>query len=234
MATSGRFERHLEQIESAAKDISSMRFSKPGTFTNSQVNRPPITSLIRDTSPYERVLFSSPSASSSSQESFAQRVPMLSTKSTLLGSLLDGDVMHQVRSAVRTAHLKGEIDVELLLQGAENLARIYPTPGLDDKIGNLREKYHDLQSSVLLHEELVTAQRTQLDLQRGVADQLGPLERPLETTTHVLNAVTDADIGAEEIAIQQLEARRLEVESEIRDLDRRLGSLVPSKGIQRI
>ncbi|KAF3912930.1 hypothetical protein AA313_de0209564 [Arthrobotrys entomopaga] len=224
MAVSGRFERHLEQIEAAAKDISSMRFSKPGTFTNSQVHKPPITSLIRDTSPYERVLFSP----SSNESSFSQKSPMLSTKSTLLGSLLDGNVMHQMRSAVNTSHLKGDIDVELLLQGAKNLARIYPTPGLEDRIEHLRAKHHDLQSSISLHEELVTAQRTQLDLQRGAADQHVEFENTVEITTTLQNTITDTDIEAEEIAIQQLEARRLEMESEIKDLDRKLGEIMQS------
>ncbi|EPS40323.1 hypothetical protein H072_5881 [Dactylellina haptotyla CBS 200.50] len=225
MAVSGRFERHLEQIEAAAADISSMRFSEPGTFTNSQVNKPPITSLIRDTSPYERVLFSS-----SNQPSFASRGPMLSAKSTLLSTLLDGTVMHQVRSAVSTAHLKGDVDVELLLQGAENLARIYPTPGLDDKIEHLRAKYNDLQSSVLLHEELVTAQRTQLDLQRGAADHHDEFEQHSKITQSLQSSITEAEIEAEELAIQQLDMRRVQVESDIRDLDRRLGGIMPSKG----
>ncbi|KAK6352680.1 hypothetical protein TWF730_009493 [Orbilia blumenaviensis] len=219
MAVSTRFERHLHQIEEAANDISSMSFSKPGIFTNSQVARPPITSLIRDTSPYERVLFSSPS-----NDGFAERPSTLSTKPGLLGSLLDGNLVHQVQSTVRIAQLKGDIDVELLLRGAEDLARIYPVPGLDDRIERLRARYQDLISSVSLHEELVAAQRTQLDLQRG-ASKDDFIRQPKETkpTQHTL---MKSDIQAEEMAIRQLEARKFEMESEIRELDRKLtGSL---------
>ncbi|KAK6347017.1 hypothetical protein TWF696_007105 [Orbilia brochopaga] len=231
MAISGRFERHLQQIEAAAKDISSMHFSPPGIFTNSQVTKPPITSLIRDTSPYERVLFSPPS--SSTRGNFGpQTVASSSNKSALLGSLLDGNVIHQMRSAMSTAHLKGEVDVELLLHGAENLARIYLTPGLNERIQTLRERYKDLRSSVTLHEELVAAQRTQLDLQRRVTDQHHELNEDLSPHTQQ-PAVTPSSIQAEEIAIRQLEARRLEIESEIRELDRRLGGMLPPSSFQR-
>ncbi|KAF3926743.1 hypothetical protein ABW21_db0206628 [Orbilia brochopaga] len=231
MAVSGRFERHLEQIEAAAKDISSMRFSPPGTFTNSQVTKPPITSLIRDTSTYERVLFSQPPSSTRGQ--FApQAIASASNKSALLGSLLDGNVMHQMRSAVSTAHLKGEVDVELLLHGAENLARIYLTPGLDERIQTLRERYKDLRSSVALHEELVAAQRTQLDLQRGATDQHHDLkDDPIIRITQQ-SVVTIDSIQAEETAISDLEARRLEIESEIREIDRRLGGMLPPSSFQ--
>ncbi|KAK6339500.1 hypothetical protein TWF718_008908 [Orbilia javanica] len=223
MTTSSRFERHLSQIEEAANDISSMHFSKPGIFTNSQVSRPPITSLIRDTSPYERVLFSS-----TSNEGFAEGPSARSAKPVLLGSLLDGNFVHQVQSTVRTAQLKGDIDVEMLLRGAEDLARIYPIPGLDGRIEQLRAKYQDLLSSVALHEELVAAQRTQLDLQRGTTKN-DFIRKPKEPKPKKSHTSTKADIQAEETAIRQLEARKFEMESEIRELDRRLTGSISSK-----
>ncbi|KAK6498578.1 hypothetical protein TWF481_011163 [Arthrobotrys musiformis] len=222
MAVSSRFERHLLQIEEAANDISSMRFSKPGIFTNSQVTRPPITSLIRDTSPYERVLFSS-----NSNEGFTDSPSKLSSKPGLLGSLLDGNLVHQVQSTVRTNQLKGDVDVELLLRGAEDLARIYPIPGLDDRIDQLRARYQDLLSSVTLHEELVAAQRTQLDLQRGVVKD-DPIRKPKQPKPSQ-HSLTKANIQAEEIAIRQLEARKFEMESEIRELDRKLTESISSQ-----
>ncbi|KAK6514144.1 hypothetical protein TWF506_008561 [Arthrobotrys conoides] len=221
-ASSSRFERHLHQIEEAATDISSMRFSKPGIFTNSQVTRPPITSLIRDTSPYERVLFSS-----ASNEGFKEGPSALSSKPGLLGSLLDGNLVHQVQSTVKTAQLKGDVDVEMLLHGAEDLARIYPIPGLDDRIEQLRSRYQDLLSSVILHEELVVAQRTQLDLQRGSTK--GEYIRKVKEPKAAKHTLTKADIQAEEIAIKHLEARKFEMESEIRELDRRLTGAIASK-----
>ncbi|KAF3081096.1 hypothetical protein TWF569_001225 [Orbilia oligospora] len=211
-----KFERHLSQIEEAANDISSMRFSKPGIFTNSQVARPPITSLIRDTSPYERVLFSS-----TLNEEFTERPSALPAKSGLLGSLLDGNFVHQVQSTVKTAQLKGDVDVEMLLQGAEDLARIYPIPGLDERIEQLRSRYQDLFSSVALHEELVAAQRAQLDLQRGTTKG-GLIVHKAKAPKATRDTSTKAEIQDEEIAIGQLEVRKFEMESEIRELDRRL------------
>lgn len=165
--------------------------------------------------------------SSTSNEGFTEAPSALSTKPGLLGSLLDGNLVHQVQSTVRTAQLKGDIDVEMLLRGAEDLARIYPIPGLDDKIEQLRARYQDLLSSVTLHEELVAAQRTQLDLQRGTTkDDFIRKPKEPKPTRHTL---TKADIQAEEIAIKQLEARKLEMESEIRELDCKLTGLIPSK-----
>ena len=90
-----------------------------GKFTlQSQVDPPPIVSLIRDTEQHERALFTLPSSTMSSKNSLAPR------RSTAVGTVLGGDMAEQLRGVTRAAQTKGEVDVEMLLEGAEKLVNV--------------------------------------------------------------------------------------------------------------
>ncbi|KAM3497244.1 hypothetical protein MY11210_009710 [Beauveria gryllotalpidicola] len=55
-----RLSPHLEQISYSCQGIDSLPFPPPKIFTNALLSAPDITSLIRDTEPHERALFSVP------------------------------------------------------------------------------------------------------------------------------------------------------------------------------
>ena len=154
---------HLEQISLSATairdlpfvtilkfqiNLTSTRFPKPKIFTNALLKSHDITSLIRDTEPHERALFTfTPSRqntfdprSSSTHENAPYkyghgidgRLPGPGTgsypsslRSTTVRTLLGGEVLEQIRkSNIKEALERTDVDVELLLEGAEKLCGV--------------------------------------------------------------------------------------------------------------
>ena len=132
---------HLEQISLCANSISDLPFPKPKIFTNALLFTNDITSLIRDTQQHERALFhlappplpksgssefAGPAASSAPQTqsrrttTYGARQP----KSKVVAAVLGGDMYSKTRSTNATGRQKGDLDVELLLQGAEKLVAV--------------------------------------------------------------------------------------------------------------
>lgn len=132
---------HLEQISLCATSIADLPFPKPKIFTNALLSSHDITSLIRDTEQHERALFhlappplpkvgssdfANTGASATSQHrdrranTYAGRQP----KSKVVAAVLGGDLYSQTRSTNTAGRQKGDLDVELLLHGAEKLSNV--------------------------------------------------------------------------------------------------------------
>ncbi|KAI4257565.1 MAG: hypothetical protein LQ352_001630 [Teloschistes flavicans] len=141
-------ENHLEQISLSAAAIAELPFPPPKKFTNALLRSQDITALIRDTEAHERALFkfapsdsasipnhpSVPrrtiaygpgSGSGSEQVSNGVRVTgafrQNSAVSTLLGNQLEEQLKNDGGQAGKE---RGEVDVNLLLEGAERLGAI--------------------------------------------------------------------------------------------------------------
>lgn len=131
---------HLDQISLCASSISDLPFSRPKQFTNALLTHHDITALIRDTEAHERALFSIapppvPSKSqiqqiSSTFTTSASRSATAGTQTrpprrhTAVAAVLGGDLYRKTRSGHSGKQAKGDIDVELLLRGAEKLCRV--------------------------------------------------------------------------------------------------------------
>lgn len=143
---------HLDQISLCANSIASLPFPGPKIFTNALLATNDITALIRDTEQHERALFhlappplpksgsgnfaestySAPAAGISGagagagrrQTTYGQRQP----RNKAVAAVLGGHLYQQTRSAGGESGGKlggkGEIDVDVLLQGAEKLAGV--------------------------------------------------------------------------------------------------------------
>lgn len=138
--TSSLLSSHLDQISLCAASISDLPFSRPKQFTNALLTHHDITALIRDTEAHERALFSIapppvPSKSQIQQISSAFSVPASRSltasnpprpprRHTAVAAVLGGDLYRKTRSGHSAKQTKGEIDVELLLRGAEKLCRV--------------------------------------------------------------------------------------------------------------
>jgi len=109
----------------------------------------------------------------------------------------------------------GEVDVEVLLMGAERLLGVYHIPGAGERIHRARERYDHLTESLENYEALVEAQRQQLDLLQGPEPEEAEEEE-------VGEEVTDEMLAAEEEEIRELEERKAELEERIRNVDRRM------------
>lgn len=132
---------HLEQISLCSTSIADLPFPGPKAFTNALLSPThDITALIRDTESHERALFhlappplpakASDSASSAiSQPHAARRATGYTArqpKNKAVAAVLGGDLYQKTRSAnVEAAGKgKGEMDVDVLLEGAEKLAAV--------------------------------------------------------------------------------------------------------------
>ncbi|KAL9613246.1 MAG: hypothetical protein Q9167_002206 [Letrouitia subvulpina] len=136
---------HLEQISLSAATIAALPFPPPKAFTEALVNPHDITALIRDTEAHERILFTAASdkgTSTINSSSFRRSIhhtnrnkgDLLSgasnvirppRKNTAVATLLGVELGERLRKeGTQDSKERGEVDVELLLKGAEKLCSI--------------------------------------------------------------------------------------------------------------
>ena len=132
---------HLEQISLCAASIAELPFPGPKIFTNALLSNPEITSLIRDTQQHEHALFHlappplpgkglnsdfSSTGNAAAQTggrratTYAGRPP----KNKAVAAVLGGDLYMKTRRTDMSGRQKGEMDVEMLLHGAEKLSAV--------------------------------------------------------------------------------------------------------------
>ncbi|KAF2234206.1 DASH complex, subunit Spc34 [Viridothelium virens] len=246
---------HLEQISLCAASIAELPFPQPKIFTNALLHPHDITALIRDTEVHERALFTMPppaptpkaqdpsgrrqTAFGGSQTPSASRAPR---RNTAVAAVLGGDMVERLRrgggGGVGTglgprpadSRNKGEVDVELLLEGAEKLCGVYPISGATEKIATLRRRHQQLASSIEYYEEEVAQQTAQLNRMNrpaefeddGFDEDAGGGEEGIEHTT----AFTVEDMQREEEEIKELERKKQGLEDRVSGMEKDLGGLM--------
>lgn len=132
---------HLEQIALCSQSIADLPFPPPKQFTNALLSAHDITALIRDTEAHERALFhlappSLPSRSSDFATSVSSAAPAArratayggarQPRSRAVAAVLGGDLYQKTRQTPSNTagRIKGDIDVNVLLEGAEKLAGV--------------------------------------------------------------------------------------------------------------
>ncbi|KAF7886770.1 uncharacterized protein EAF02_003417 [Botrytis sinoallii] len=241
-------ERHLEQIALSADSIASLPFPPPQIFTNALLSNQDITALIRDTEPHERALFSVPPPPPPPTQIAPEPKPSKSRRQTVfnvtsgevapasgpngraprrntaVAAVLGAELHSQVR---KTETGKGEIDIEVLLKGAEKLNGVYPVQGVPERIRGLRSRYAQLRESVKRHEQKVQKQTRELermnrgnDTESGEEDNQQVNEEPSEIE------ITDEDLRREEGEIRELEMKKKALEERVTGMERDLGGLL--------
>lgn len=112
-------------------------FPPPKRFTNALLRFHDITALIRDTEAHERALFSvAPSGSQRRSTAYGSKIDRDKFASgnaflrqrrqySAVATILGGELGEQLRNeGMRSGTDRGEVDVELLLQGAEKLSGV--------------------------------------------------------------------------------------------------------------
>ncbi|OXV07688.1 hypothetical protein Egran_04548 [Elaphomyces granulatus] len=241
-------ESHLEQITLSANAISELPFPPPKIFTNALLNAPDITTLIRDTEAHERALFSiDPSAkplkpaprratrrttifpAEPETESLADRLASVRGRRppSVVARVLGGDMLEEIKRSVgaSASALRGEINVEVLLRGAEMLCHVYPITGAAEKISTLRYRYQEVSDSIAQLEARVAKNAAQLDrLNRSYGDPDDDRE-PFEIRQPDTVDITDEDIERELDEIHELEQKKRVLEDRVTGLERDLGGL---------
>ena len=147
-------ENHLEQIALSAAAIADLpsvkvlgpssavanetRFPPPKIFTNALLHPHDITTLIRDTEAHERALFTvvppeqTPHESNTRKSTVFNLEPSKSSTSSYkgprstsaVGRILGVDLMNQIGKGLGNGRDRTEVDVEVLLRGAEKLCAV--------------------------------------------------------------------------------------------------------------
>ncbi|CAG8980783.1 hypothetical protein HYALB_00010688 [Hymenoscyphus albidus] len=226
--------RHLEQIALSADSIATLPFPPPKIFTNALLSTPDITSLIRDTEPHERALFSVPhpqpppsilpsekptsrrqtifnvaAGEVTTSSTSTSRVPR---RNTAVAAVLGAELHTEVR---KTERGRGEVDVEVLLRGVEKLNAVYGVDGVEGRVRDVRARYGRLRGSVEFFERKVER------LTRG-SDEEEMEGDGGDESVHV----TEEDLRREEEEIRELEGRKRDLEERVSGMERDLGGLL--------
>lgn len=154
----------------------------------------------------------------------ASRAPR---RNTAVAAVLGPDLNSEIRKN-ENPH-KGELDVEVLLRGAEKLGEVYVMDGAKEKIGQLRSRHARLQASLHRYEQKVVKQTRELEKMNRQGDWDG--ESPDEDIQDDVDAedttlVTDDLLRQEEEEIRELERKKRELEDRVTGMERDLGGLL--------
>ncbi|THC93354.1 hypothetical protein EYZ11_007180 [Aspergillus tanneri] len=241
-------ESHLEQIMLSSNAIADLPFPPPRIFTNALLGSHDITALIRDTETHERALFQvDPSVQSINPsqrrptkrgttlptegegESMASRIYSArnNKNQSAVARVLGSDMMEEIKRSAGTSVSgpRNEVNLEVLLKGAEILCNVYPVPGAQEKIASLRYRHELLADSILQLEERVAKNTTELEqMSRSYGDAydyntIGPSQSDGAD-------VADADIEREIEEIRELERKKRRLENHVNGMEQDLGELM--------
>ena len=227
-----------------------IRFPPPKIFTNALLGNHEITTLIRDTEPYERALFSlDPNATRSSSRSASARVNGVSTvdrgvhgrksiyptrpsiKQSAVARVLGPDMLREIQqSSGSAAKGKSGVNIEVLLQGAERLCEAYAVQGAPDKIAAIRKRHQQISTSVDDYQERVSIQQSKFErYQSGSGYGVDDHGNDLIDVADTLNSApsyTEHDFQTEEAEIKDLEAKKKALEARVAGMEKDLGGLM--------
>ncbi|KAH8903261.1 DASH complex, subunit Spc34 [Coniochaeta sp. PMI_546] len=241
---------HLEQISFSCQGIDSLPFPPPKIFTNALLSNHDITSLIRDTEAHERALYSVPPppppivAPKKEAEPPKRRQTVFNVadgavttgppstrrprQHTAVAAVLGGDLHAQiVRRGKAEDGTKGDVDVEVLLRGAEKLCTVYPLPGAKERISSLRQRYAHQSNTLAYYEARVEEQSEALG--RMNKDHLfddDDDEEQEDATGFHGDVWTDEELRREEEEVRELDKMKRELQERLKDLDKDLAGVL--------
>ncbi|KAI1131392.1 DASH complex subunit Spc34 [Nemania abortiva] len=243
---------HFEQIAISCQGIDSLPFPPPKIFTNALLSNHDITSLIRDTEAHERALFSvpppplpataqpqdNPKQSSRRQTVFNVASGEVTTsagttrggaaprRNTAVAAVLGGALHEQIRRSERRGG-KDDVDVEILLRGAEKLCGVYPLPGAAERIAAQRTKYAHGRSTLAYYEAKVEEQAEalrQMNKDHWMDDDDD--EEPESAAGENDEIITEEELRRTEAEVRELERKKKELQERLRGMDKDLGGLL--------
>ncbi|KAK2753825.1 hypothetical protein FQN55_000189 [Onygenales sp. PD_40] len=245
---------HLQQISLSAAAIADLPFPPPKIFANAMLRPHDITTLIRDTEPHERALFSIDPASSSSRhanrratrrgtmfpaeagdgDSMASRIYAAKNNKnqSAVAQVLGGDMMDEIKRSTGAASGRAAgagINVDVLLRGAEMLCSVYPIAGAPETIATLRQRHYDISNSIAHLEDRVAEQSAQLERMNLAQSYDYEIPEPVGAGIQqdvVVPEVTEEDLQRELQEIRELELRKRTLESRVTGMERDLGGLM--------
>jgi hypothetical protein len=155
-------------------------------------------------------------------------------KHTAVAAVLGGEMHDQLRRGAGGRACGGgggDVDVEILLRGAEKLCGVYELPGARDRIAILRSKYRNGKNTTAYYEAKVSEQADQLASMNR--DWLHDEEEDDDSDKHEGDGVgdeskvwTEEDLRREEGEAREMEAKKKELQGRLRAMQKDLGGLM--------
>lgn len=126
------------------------------------------------------------------------------------------------------AAASADVDIEVLLHGAEKLCAVYPLPGALERIPAQRQKYAQQSATLAYYEGKVAEQQEALqrmNLERVLSEdeeeeQAGEDEEGAEAV------MTEEDLRREEGEVRELDKKKRELQARLQAIDSDLGGLL--------
>ncbi|KAK3400497.1 DASH complex subunit Spc34 [Sordaria brevicollis] len=151
-------------------------------------------------------------------------------RNTAVAAVLGGDLHAQITRRNPSGNgggQGGELDIEVLLRGAEKLCTVYPLPGALERIPAQRRKNEQLTNTLAYYEARVTEQQEALDrlnLERYAEEE--EEEVAGRESAAASDVMTEEDLRREEEEIRELDRRRRELQARLRATERDLNGLM--------
>jgi DASH complex subunit Spc34 len=145
-------------------------------------------------------------------------------RNTAVAAVLGGDLHDQLRwGEVAAGGSKGDVDIEILLKGAEKLCGVYALPGALERIPALRAKHAHHKNTMIYYEAKVAEQAQALELlNKDHWMDHGDKGNDDEDS----GSFTEDDLRIEEEEVRELDKKKKELQERLRAMDKDLGGLL--------
>ncbi len=149
-------------------------------------------------------------------------------RNTAVAAVLGGDLHAQIVRREGDGSTKGDVDIEVLLGGAEKLCSVYPLPGALERIPEQRQKYAQQSNTIAYYEARVSEQQSALErMNKDLwTNEDTELDEDGKAGDIVPESLTADDLRREEEELRDLERKRRELQQRLRSLEEDLGGLL--------
>lgn len=160
-------------------------------------------------------------------ESMASRIYAVrnNRNQSAVARVLGSDMMDEIKRSAGTSArgTRNEVNIDVLLRGAEILCNVYPVAGAQEKIATLRYRHELISGSIAQLEDRVARNTAELEqMSQSYGEEYDDYDNPTTATLEV----TDADIEREMEEIRELERRKRALEARVSGMERDLGGLI--------
>ncbi|EPE03344.1 dash subunit spc34 [Ophiostoma piceae UAMH 11346] len=149
-------------------------------------------------------------------------------RQTAVAAVLGGDLHAQIEHR-HSQKNGGDVDVNILLKGAEKLCSVYALPGALERIPVLRQKHAQQANTLIYYENKVAEQAQRLEEMnrwRGGGDGDDDNDDDTVMAAAPVDGPTEEDLRLEEEEIRELERKKKELQERLRAMDKDLGGLL--------
>lgn len=153
-------------------------------------------------------------------------------RNTAVAAVLGGDlhakITRRAPASGRVEGAAGDVDIEVLLRGAEKLCNVYPLPGALERIPALRQRWANQSNTLAYYEAKVAEQAERLGRMNKRPDEFGEEEEEEEDVNvgFMDSQMTEEDVRREEEEVRELDKKKRELQERLRAMEKDLGGLL--------